>query len=131
MVQIPQGVITGLSHPPYRLLERETLGALPAGTYTLHRTRGPIGVDAFGITFSFFTIPAAFGHADTAQVNYEDPICGFSPAYVMFDGHVVLEPETLLTHEGDLYFFSGLFPDHIAVWVQVGCVVIPYFLLAL
>jgi hypothetical protein len=131
MVQVPSGIITGLAHPPYQLLQRETAPALSTGLYTVTRTRGPIGVDAFGITFSFFTVPAAFGHTDTAVLNYEEPICSFAAEYKLLDGGFVLEPETMIHHEGGLYFFSGLFPNKLYVWVQVGCTVIPRFLLAL
>src|ERR1700693_3444989 len=131
MVQVPSGIISALSHPPVKLLSRETLGPLTSGVYTLNRTRGPIAVDAFGITFSFFSIPAAFGYTDTTVRNYDDAICSWNVEQTMFDGHTVLTPEERVYHEGDLYFFNTLFPTTLHVWVQVGCTVIPYFLLAL
>jgi len=131
VVQVPSGIISALAHPPYRLLTRETEPALSTGLYTLQRIRGPVNVDAFGITFSFFTIPAAFGYADRVKRSYEEPICSFAAEYMLLDGSFVLESETVIHHEGELYFFSGLFPNKVYVWVQVGCTVIPRFLLAL
>jgi hypothetical protein len=131
MPQIPSGIIGALSHPPYGLLSRETLGPLTAGVTTIVRTRGPINVDAFGMSFSFFTIPAAFGSEQRVHLDYEVPIVEFAPLYTMFDGHTVYGDTVTLFHEGDLLFFDQLFPTQIDVWVQVGCTVIPYFLLAL
>jgi hypothetical protein len=131
MVQVPSGIITALSHPPYGVLTREALGSLTAGVTTIQRVRGPIGVDGFGMSFSFFTVPAAFGSTQQIHLDYEHVIVEFAPVYTMFDTHQVYGPSVQLTHEGDLYWFDQLFPTRIEVFVQVGCVVIPYFLLAL
>ena len=131
MPQVPQGVITFLEHPPYGLLSRETLGPLTAGLSTIHRTRGPVGVDAFGISFDFFSVPIAFGRTQQVHLDYEVPIVEFAPLYTMFDGHQVYGPSQVLTHEGDLLFFDQLLPTQIDVWVQVGCTVIVFWLVAL
>jgi hypothetical protein len=127
----PTTVVGALEHPPYGILTRETLGPLTAGLTTVHRTRGPIGVDAFGVSFDFFTIPAAFGSTQQVHLDYEVPIVEFAPLYTMLDGHQVYGHSQVLTHEGDLYFFDQLLPTQVDVWVQVGCTVILFFLVAL
>ena len=131
MPQVPTGIITQLAHPPYGVLTRETGPTLTTGLYQLQRIRGPVNVDAFGVSFSFFTIPAAFGHTDRTDRDYELPIAEWSAAYTMLDGHVVTSPPQVVRHEGDLYWFDQLLPLHVNVWVQVGCAVTVFWLLAL
>jgi hypothetical protein len=131
MVQVPTGIISALAHPPYGVLSREVHGALTAGAWSLQRVRGLVNVDAFGISFDFFTIPAAFGWTQQVEKVYELPIVEFQPQYKLFDGHVEGGEVTTLYHEGALNYFDQLLPQQIDVWVQVGCVVIPYWVIAL
>ena len=131
MVQVPSGVIGLLAHPPYGLLTREVGFTLTAGLTQIQRIRGPVTVDAFGLSFSFFTIPAKFGRTQQVNLDYEVPIVEFAPVYTLFDGNQIQGPSTLLTHEGDILYFDQLLPTHINVWVQVGCVVVQYWVVAL
>jgi len=131
MPQVPSGVIGILEHPPYGVLSRETGFTLTAGVTQIQRIRGPVNVDAFGLSFSFVTIPAKFGRTQQVHLDYELPIVEFAPLYTMFDGHQVYGPSQVLTHEGDLLFLDQLFPTRIDVWVQVGCAVTQFWLVAL
>jgi hypothetical protein len=131
MVQVPSGIISFLSHPPYGVVQKEAHASLTAGVTQIQRIRGPVTVDAFGLSFAFFTIPAAFGSTPQIHQDYEVPICEFAPLYTLFGGGTVYGPSQVLTHEGDLLYFDQLFPTRIDVWVQVGCVVIPSWLVAL
>jgi len=131
MVQVPQGIITQLAHPPYGLLSRETAFLLGPGVTQLQRIRGPVNVDAFGIAFSFITIPAGFGRRNNIHVDYENPIVIFAPLYTLFDGHDQYGDTVEVMHEGDLYYLGQLFPKRIDVWVAPGCTVQQYFVLAL
>jgi hypothetical protein len=125
MPSLPTGIITQLVHPPYGTLTFDTHSALTYGLTSIQRIRGPVNVDAFGISFSFFTIPAAFGWTQQVHKDYEIPICEWVPAYTILSGGTVYGPSEVLTHEGDIYYFDQLLPTRIDVWVQVGCVVIP------
>jgi len=131
MPQVPSGVIGVLEHPPYGVLQREFAFNLTAGVTQVQRIRGPINVDAFGLSFSFITIPAKFGFTQQVHKDYEVPIVEMAPLYTMFDGHTVYGPTVTLTHEGDLIFLDQLFPTRVDVWVQVGCLVSQYWLVAL
>lgn len=131
MVQVPSGIISQLPHPPYGFLGRETGFSLAAGVTQIQRIRGPVTVDAFGISFSFFTVPAAFGWKQQVHKDYELVIVEFAPLYTLFDGHSVYGPAQQVTHEGDIYYFDQLLPTRIDVWVQVGCVVTQYWVVAL
>ena len=131
MVQVPSGIISALAHPPYGVISRETGLTLTHGLWHCQRIRGPVKVDAFGMSFSFVTIPAAFGSTPALHVDYEEPIVWFAPVYTLFDGHDVYGPTTEITHEGDLYFLDQLFPTKVDVFVQVGCTVTQFWLVAL
>lgn len=131
MVQVPTGIISQLVHPPYGVMSRETGPTLTAGLYQVQRIRGPINFDAFGLSFSFFTIPSEFGYSQKVTKDYEVPIVSFAPLYTLLDGHDVYGPQTDVHHEGDLLYLDQLFPTRVDVWVQVGCTVVLYFVLAL
>jgi len=131
MVQVPSGIITSLEHPPYGVLSREFAFNLTAGVTQVQRIRGPVNVDAFGLSFSFVTIPAAFGFTQQIHKDYEEPIVEVAPLYTLFDGHTFYGPTQVLHHEGDMLFLDQLFPTRVDVWVQVGCVVAQYWLVAL
>jgi len=130
MPQVPQGVVQLIAAPPFGILSRETLGPLGPGLSTIHRTRGPIGVDAFGISFSFFTIPAAFGSSIGVVTEYEERIVQWSAVYTDLGGHSFISTPVDVFHEGEYYFFQQALPSSILVDVQVGCTVIVYFLVA-
>jgi len=131
MPQLPSGVITAVEHPPYGVLTREFAFNLTAGVTQVQRIRGPINVDAFGLSFSFITIPAAFGSTQAIHKDYEPPIVEIAPVYTLFDGHTVYGPSQVLHHDGDLLFLDQLFPTRVDVWVQVGCLVSQFWLVAL
>jgi hypothetical protein len=135
MVQVPTGIITQLEHPPYGVLQREFHGALSFGLASVQRIRqvGPVqtNVDAFGLTFDFLTVPDGFGYQLGLVKTYEEFIVEFAPVYTMFDGHNVYGPRTQVFSEGSLYYLSDLFPTRVDVYVQVGCVVDLFWLVAL
>jgi hypothetical protein len=131
MVQVPTGVIQLFTHPPFGVISRETGPTLTTGQYAVKRIRGPVNVDCFGIAFSFFTIPAAFGWTEGIVKRYEERICQWSCLYTDLTGHTFQGPMTDVHEEGLLYFFSDAFPTEIDISVQVGCAVVVYFLLAL
>src|ERR1700682_5889310 len=87
MPQIPQGIIQLASHPPFGILSRETHPAITSATANIQRIRGPVNVDAFGISFDFFTIPAAFGWADGLAKRYENRILQWAGLYTDLSGH--------------------------------------------
>jgi hypothetical protein len=131
MAQPPVGIITALFHPPYGVLQRELGPTLTTGVYQIQRARPGTGLDAFGLSFSFITVPAQFGFTDRVHRDYEVPIVQVAPVYTMLDGHEVFGNTVDLVHEGDLLFFDQLLPTRADVWVQVGCTVTLFFLLAL
>ena len=131
MVQVPTGIISQLEHPPYGALTRETGPTLTTGLWQIQRIRGPVNFDAFGVSYSFITIPTRFGYSQRVHKDYEVPIVALAPLYTMFDGHDVYGPTQYLTHEGDLIYLDQLLPKRVDVWVQVGCTVTMFFLLAL
>lgn len=112
-------------------MSRETGATLTTGLYQIQRIRGGVNFDAFGISFSFFSIPSKFGYTQTVHKDYEVPIVVWAPVYTLFDGHDVYGPANYVFHEGDLLYLDQLFPKRIDVWIQVGCTVVQYFVLAL
>ncbi len=128
-------VVTGLiqlaSHPPLGTISRETHSSIDHTTTSIQRIRGLTNVDAFGISFDFFTIPAAFGWSDGLVKRYENRILQFAPLFTDLSGHNFHQPPIDVFEEGLYWFFPDLFPTRIDVSVTVGCVVVPYWLVAL
>lgn len=131
MPQLPQGVIQLIAEPPFGILSRELGFTLTAGLTSIQRPRGPVHVDAFGLSFSFVAIPASFGSAIGVVTDYEERICQFAPRYTDLSGHDFYGGFQDVFHEGEFYFFPQAFPTAIDVFVTVGCVVTQYWLVAL
>jgi hypothetical protein len=131
MPSIPQGIIQLASHPPFGVLSREVAGTIDHTVLSIQRLRGLTSVDAFGISFDFFTIPAAFGWADGLTKRYENRIIQFAPVFTDLSGHDFLQEPTDVFEEGLYFYFPDLYPTRINVFVTVGCMVIPYWLVAL
>ncbi len=125
MPSLPTGIIEALIHPNYGSLTFDTGLPLTHGLAQIKRIRGPINVDAFGIKFDFFTIPAAFGWTQQVHKDYEVPIAEWAAVYTILSGGTVYGPSQVLTHEGEIYYFDQILPTRIDVWVQVGCTIIP------
>lgn len=127
---LPTGVIDLAAHPPFGILSREVAASIDHTSTNIKRIRGPVNVDAFGISFSFFTIPAAFGSALGVVQEYEQRVLQFAPLYTDLSGHTFHSGVTDVYQEGLYYYFADLFPTQIDVYVTVGCVVIPSWLVA-
>lgn len=130
-MSVATGVIQLASHPPIGVISRETHSSIDSTTLNIQRIRGPVNVDAFGISFDFFTIPAEFGWANGITKRYENRILQFSPLFTDLSGHNFHQEPTDVYEEGLYWYFPDLFPTQIDVFVTVGCVVIPYWLVAL
>jgi hypothetical protein len=132
MTQVPTGIIQLATHPPFGVLQRENLATpLTYGVTQCRRIRGPVNVDAFGMSFDFFTIPAAFGWEQRVTKRYEHIIVQMAPLYTDFAGHDMYGPIIDINEEGQYYYFGDLLPTRVDVFVQVGCVVIGSWLVAL
>lgn len=133
-----QQVVNLLAAPPFGIVSRDP-GALVIGPGLTQckRIRGPIDVDAVGISFSFVTIPAAFGRSIGVVTEYEERIVSFAPVYhslaTLADpgGHDMYGGFTDVFHEGEYYFFPQLLPSRIDCHVQVGCTVAIDWIVAL
>jgi len=128
---VPTGVVQALNHPPFGVLSRDTHPTtIDSTTLYIQRIRGPVNVDAFGISFDFFTIPAPFGSTFGVVNRYETRILQWAAQYTDLTGHDVLSQTTDVYEEGVYYYFDDLFPTKIVVSVTLGCVVIPQWLVA-
>lgn len=87
MPSVNIGVIQQFAHPPLALLGRETIPGLLTGSGTLTRPSGPIGVDAFGLIWSFFTVPSGYGYAYGPTLEYVERMVQWSVEYTLIDGH--------------------------------------------
>lgn len=133
-----QQVVNLLAAPPFGIVSRDP-GAivLTAGLTQCQRIRGPIFVDAVGMTFNFITIPAAFGRFAGCATEYERRIVQFAPVYHSLStltdpgGHDFYANFTDVYHEGEYYFFPQLLPSRVDCYVTVGCTVSIDWLLAL
>jgi hypothetical protein len=123
-------VVQLIAAPPFGILTRDTGPTLAAGQYTVKRIRGLVNVDAFGISFSFITIPAAFGWTEGLTREYEDRIVQWAPLYTDLAAHDFYASIVDVHQEGLIYFFPQAFPTQLDIFVTVGCVVTVQFLTA-
>jgi hypothetical protein len=133
MVQVPTGVISEFAHPPWGVLTQELVGTFTSSgnVHTLTRVRGPINVDAFGISWSVFTAPAAAGRKTRVVTVYEDDFLWLGVRYTNLSGNDFYG-QVLEVHEDGLYFlWDQPIPTSIDIWVFPNFAVTMSWLVAL
>ncbi len=130
---LPTGVISEFAHPPWGTLSRSLIGTLtPAGNvHTLQRVRGPINVDAFGITWSVTTAPAAAGRRTRVVTTFEDSFIQLGVRYTDLSGHDFYGQLFDVNQDGQYFMWDQPIPTAIDVWVFPNFAVTMYWLLAL
>jgi hypothetical protein len=114
------GVIQQFLHPPINLC---TLEAIPGSPFTglnaLQRIRGPINVDAFGLSWLITSAPAGYGLNIGAAVNFYDrPVLQVGIFHKLFDGSLNVSQQEETSLVKGYIMFNESFPDVVDVLLQ-------------
>lgn len=120
-VSVP--IIDQLAHPSFGLLTRSaTLGTF-TGTGTLTPPQNPLVALTYGISWSFFTIPAGFGVLLGDPNEYFDRILQLSSEYQDLGGHSFLSQISAEFADGGFYLWEEPLPFAIHYYITPGCAV--------
>jgi hypothetical protein len=117
--------------PPFRLFTRVIIPGLASGSGNLSRPAGPIGVNAFGLTWSFFTVPIGFGRTPGLQVVYEQRVLEIGVLHTYIDGSTAYVEHHSFHEEGIPLLFNLAFPTRIDYSIVAGAQVQFYWILLL
>lgn len=126
----PTGVIEQFLHPPLAVMTRELIVGLRTGSGTLTRPRGPVAVDAFGITFDFITVPAGFGSTPGNFLEWEPRMLQLSVVHTLLDGHSVISENFDLHQDAEPILWSLALPTSVLFDIAPGVEVQFFWLLA-
>lgn len=122
---ILRGVGDLILHPPISFLIEDGDPLTLTGRGSLTRPSGPIEVNAFGATLSFFTIPAGFGFRDGNVLEYHERIVQLATTHELANGSREVLTEVLdLNTDGFMWLWRNALPNRILYDVTPGCVVI-------
>jgi hypothetical protein len=96
----------------------------------LDRPSGPVGVDAFGITWDFFTVPAGFGSTPGNPVRYENTMLQLGVVHKDLGTHEYYSEYHSFDAEGIYLTFALLAPVRIDYTIAPG-VAVSFFWLVL
>lgn len=113
---------------PIQLVVRETITGVFSGSGSLTRPSGPIGVDAFGITWDFFTIPAGFGSTPGNPTLYENQMLQLGVVHQDLGTHQYFSEYHAFNVEGIYLMFSLLAPVEVQYTIAPGVQVVFFWL---
>jgi hypothetical protein len=132
MPQISVPIIDVLLHPPLGLLQRELITGLISGPTDLTRNTGNLApfdnVNAYGLTWSFFTVPAEFGLTLGSPIVYEERMVQVSTVHTDFAGHDIISEYHGFSVEGIYWMWENPGPTRVHVEVAPGLSIQAYWL---
>jgi len=129
MTQTP--ILEALLHPPLGLLKRELITGTFSGSGDLTRsgTTAPFNnVNAYGLTWSFFTVPAPFGFEFGSPDIYEHRMIQLSTIHTDGGAHDFISEFRDFRSEGLYWLWANPGPTKIHYEIQVGVSVVFYCL---
>jgi hypothetical protein len=121
-----------LLHPPLGLITRELITGVFDGSGDLDRS-GPTPpfnhVNAFGLTWDFFTVPAGMGRTLGNPVIYEQRMLQLSTVHEGFDGHALVSEYHDFYAEGIYWLFANPGPLRVHYEIAPGVEVTFFWLL--
>jgi hypothetical protein len=125
-VELPVGIIPGIISVTN--LVRETIVGGLSGSGSLTRPSGPVGVDAFGFTWDFFTIPAGFGSTPGNPTRYENRMLQLGVVHADLGGHLYYSEYHDFDVEGIYLIFERLAPVRLDYNIAPGVVITGFWL---
>lgn len=118
-VSVP--IIDQLVHPSFGLLTRTaTLGNF-SGAGSLTPPQNPLVALTYGLSWSFFTIPAEFGLTLGDPNLYQMRILQLASEYIDLGGHSFLAQVANINADGGFYLWDEPLPFSLHYYIAPGC----------
>jgi len=125
-------ILNTLVHPPLSLMKRELISGTFTGSGDLTRPAlfPPFPqVNAYGLTWSFFTVPAPFGFEFGDPNIYEHRMLQLSTVHQDQTGHELVSEFHDFRSEGLYWFWETPFPSRVHYEITPGVVVVFHWLI--
>lgn len=130
MTQIP--ILEALLHPPLGLLVRSLIPGTWSGSFDLDRP-GPTppfnNVNAYGLTWDFFTVPAGYGRDLWLPNVFDRPMLRGSTIHTGLDSHDLVSEWHDFYSEGTYWLWANPGPTRIHLDVSPGVELTLFWLL--
>lgn len=118
-----------LAKPPVGFLTRELIGDY-SGNVTFTRPSGPVGVDAFGLTWEVLTYGGGIGLDTGVPVRFETRLLDVQVQHTDHDGHLFVSHADEFDFSNWYLFFDPAFPTQVDVAIGPSVEIRFYWLLA-
>lgn len=118
MTEVP--ILETLLHPPLGLLKRELITGTFSGAGSIDRVSGPVGVNAYGLTWDIVTIPDGYGYIIGTPTVYYERIIQAATSHVGLDSHELLSEWHEFNVEGAYWLWDNPLPHKIYYNIGVG-----------
>lgn len=126
-VSIP--IIDQLVRPSIGLLSRSLIAGGPfTGNGSLTPPQNPLVALTYGISWSFFTVPAAWGFILGNPGYYEPAVLELNVTHDGIDAHTYTTQHVWTGYDGDMYLWDEPLPSTLNYHIGPGVVVIFYWL---
>lgn len=120
----PVPIIDVLLHPPLGFLRRELIPGLFSGSGDLTRNDGRLppfnNVNAYGLTWTFFTVPDTLGVEFGNPNVYEERMLQLSAMHIGQDGHELVSEFHSFAVEGVYWLWENVGPARIHYDIRIG-----------
>jgi len=126
-------IFEALIHPPLGAIQRELIPGVFSGAGDLDRKTGNLppfnNVNAYGLTWTFFTVPAAFGRIAGDPIVFEERMLQLSTIHADALGHEFTSEFHDFRSEEIWWLWENTGPTRIHYEIQVGVVVVFFWLI--
>lgn len=124
-------ILEAILHPPLGALTRELITGTFTGAHDFTRTVGPVAVNAYGLAWDIFTLPAGWGITYGQPNVYEPRLLQANTIHTGFDGHDLVSEYHDFYTEGIYWLWANPFPTRVHVEISPGVVLVFHWLIAL
>lgn len=126
MADIPIPVVETLIHPPLGLVKRALITGVFSGEGSLSRPTGALppfnNVNAYGLTWSIFNIPAGWGRELGSPQYYEPRLVQLSTVHADYEGHQLISEWHDFFSEGVYWLWQNAGPLYVHFVISPGVV---------
>lgn len=122
-------ILNALLHPPLGLLSRSIIPGTFTGAGDIDRPAGPIGVNAFGLTFDLLTVPAGWGRVEGFPDVWLPRLVQLATVHRGADGHDLISEYHDFYAEGLYWLWENPFPQYVHYEVSPGVELVFFWIL--
>lgn len=129
----PIPVAEALIHPALGFLAREIIPGIFTGQGDLTRPTGALppfnNVNAFGLTWTFFTVPDTLGVEFGTPNVYEERMLQLASMHIGSDGHELVSEFHSFAVDGVYWLWQNAGPSRIHYDIRIGVEIVFFWLL--